>query len=257
MRAAGHTRPLLDRACDALRIPEDRRHRLRIISNAMGLNEDEPTHVYLAVGEVVTAGLAAHHEFMTAVPDQMRAAADRAANTVEARLEATIKTAAENTGYRVEATVVAALEAFARREQRRHWPLVAAGFGIAVLLSVVLGWSLASTDGLDSSLFWSDVIATGRAGAWQRIIELNPQLPGDIATCGTDTARVFQQNNRLACRTGLWLTPASATEVGFLDRLLYGPALLVDRYLSLVIGALGCLIGAGITALVFWRRGRR
>jgi len=93
MKAAGHTRPLLDRACDALRIPAERKHRLRSAANAMGLSEDDPTHVYLTVGEVVTMSLEAQQEFMTTVPAQLRAAADRAASAIETQLQATITTA--------------------------------------------------------------------------------------------------------------------------------------------------------------------
>ena len=257
MRPAGHTRPLLDRVCDALRIPEERKHRLRSAANAMGLSEDDPSHVYLSVGEVVTMSLAVQREFMTKVPAQLSTAADRAASTVETRLEATITTAAEMTGQRVEATVVAALETFVQRERRRSWPLLVAGFGIAMLVSGALGWSLADRDHLSSSLFWSDMIATGQANDWQRIIELNSGLPRDYTICGADSARVFSQNGGLACRTAVWLQKPTESGLTPLQQLLRNPAWMLGSSAYIVVGALGCLLGGVSTALIFWWRGRR
>lgn len=244
---------ILDRTCDALRIPENRRHKLRLISHAIKLNEDEPTHVYLAVGEVITMGLAAHQDFMTTVPDQLRTAANSAAESVERRLKATIDEAVSETGALVQAKVVTAVEEFGRREQQRRWPELALGLALGMLVCVGLGWCLADRNHLSSSAFWSEVIASGHADDWQRIIELNPALPVFAATCGSDTARVLHQNHRVACRAGLWLTPASTSEISFIERLVYGPALLFERYLLAIIGALGCLVGAGVTALLCWR----
>ena len=244
---------ILDRTCDALRIPEDRRHKLRLISHAMRLNEDEPTHVYLAVGEVIAMGLAAHQDNMTTVPAQLRTAADSAAETVEGRLKATIDEAVFETGALVQAKFVTAVEEFGRREQQRRWPQLALGLALGMLVCVGLGWCMADRNHLSSSVFWSEVIASGHADDWQRIIELNPALPAVAATCGSDSARVLNQNNRVGCRAGLWLTSASAFEISFVDRLVHGPALLFDRYLFPIIGGLGCIFGAGITALLYRR----
>lgn len=254
---AGTVRPLFDRVCDALCIPEERKHRLRAASNAMGLSEDDPTHIYLAVGEVVTMGLASHQEFMTKVPDQLRAAADSAAGTVETRLDATITKAAETTGQRIETTVVTALKAFTQRERQRQWPLLALGLGIAMLLSVALGWVLADRDQLSGSVFWSDLMASAQADDWQQIIELNAGFPRDYATCAADSSRVFSQNGGLACRTAIWLTKPTAAGLPPLQQFLRNPALMLGSSVYIVLGALGCLFGGAAMAILLWWWDRR
>ena len=152
------SRTFFDRACDAARISEDRRHYLRTISNAMGLNEDEPAHVYLVVGDVVTTALATSKEYMTTVPAQVREAVNKAAKAVKPEFDASIERAAEITGDRIGSAVTTALDELARRQQRKNWPWLALVFGISMLVSVSLGWSLAERKDLHATLFWTEVI---------------------------------------------------------------------------------------------------
>jgi hypothetical protein len=254
---ARSNRPILDRACDALRIPDERRHKLRIAAAAMGLSEDDPSHVYLVVGEVVTMGLAANQAFMTALPSELRAAADNAVGTVETRLDATITRAATKTGEQVRASVGAAMESFVQRESRRSWPLLAAGLGIAMLLSVALGWALADRDQLSGSVFWSDLMDGAQADGWQRIIELNPTFPRAYATCSADSARVYSQDGGLACRTAVWLRTPTEAGLPPLQQFLRNPALMLGSSVYILLGALGCLLGAASMAILFWWWERR
>lgn len=254
---ARSNRPVLDRACDALRIPEERRQKLRIASAAMGLSEDDPTHVYLTVGEVVTMALAAHRDFMTTTPAQLRAATASAIATIETRLGATISSAATQTGDQVATTVAAAMTSFVRRERRRSWLQLAAGFCIVALLSVGLGWALADRDHLSASVFWSNLVARGQADEWQRIIELNGSFPNAYATCAADSARVHAQDGGLVCRTAVWLKSPTVAGLPPLQQVLRNPALMLGPSVYLVIGALGCLLGGASTALMFWWWARR
>lgn len=250
------SRTFFDRACDAARISEDRRHYLRTISNAMGLNEDEPAHVYLVVGDVVTTALATSKEYMTTVPAQVREAVNKAAKAVKPEFDASIERAAEVTGDRIGSAVTTALDELARREQRKNWPWLALAFGTLMLVSVSLGWSLSESNDLHAALFWTEIIDNGAAVDWQRIIERNPQLPADLAACGSDVTRATYQKSRIACRTALWLTPASGVELNFVDKLTSAPALLFGRFPFVVVGALGCLFGLVVSGLLYWRWGK-
>lgn len=256
MKARG-TRPILDRACDALRIPDERRHKLRIAAAAMALSEDDPSHVYLVVGEVVTMGLAAHQDFMATVPTQLRVAADNAAGTVEARLDTTITRVAAQTGDQVKASVGAVMETFLQRERRSSWPLFAWGLGIVMLLSGALGWTLADRDQVRASVFWSDLMASAQADDWQRIIELNSGFPREFSACAADGTRVYATNGGLACRTAVWLRIPTEANLPPLQLFLRNPALVLGSSIYILLGALGCVLGAASVAILFWWRGRR
>ena len=249
MKAPGN-RPLLDRVCDALRISDDRRHRMRIVGETVGLGENDPFHVYLAAGEVVAEGLLAHRHFMATVPAQLKAATAAAANDVEQRLRLTVDKAAEGTGVLVEAKVVAAVEAFSRREHRLYWPLFALGLVAIVLVCVALGWSLADRSHLRSSVFWTEIIARGDADEWQKIIELNAHLPSSLERCFGNGGPSFEQAGGLACRVGIWLSPPQPKETHLFAQFLRDPVRFLGRTLYLIAAASGAVLTICGIALV-------